>query len=130
MLLFHCTRLPKHLVPVCWILSAVRGFNQQFTKTNRCNEHCASRSQDLLGSPQSHPCLNVFFLTYSLSLLFHFCIFLSRLSELVWKLVGEISLQLALKRQPSLGPLIDGNEDNAKKSRFRPNRNSTGTIYP
>ena len=44
--------------------------------------------------------------------------------------MGEISLQLALKRYPSLGPLIDGNENNTKKSRFCPNRNSTGTIYP
>ena len=62
-------------------------------------------------------------------LLFHFCVFLSRLSELVWKLAGEISHQLALKRFPSLGPPANGNESNAKKSRFRPNRNFKGTIY-
>ena len=62
-------------------------------------------------------------------LLFHFCVFLSRLSELVWKLAGEISYQLALKRFPSLGPPANGNESNAKKSRFRPNRNFKGTIY-
>ena len=55
--------------------------------------------------------------------------FLSRLSELVWKLARERSLQLALKRFPSLGPPANGNESNAKKSRFHPNRNLTGTIY-
>ena len=36
-------------------------------------------------------------------------LFLSRLSELVWKLEGEISLQLELKRLPSLGPPVKGN---------------------
>ena len=36
-------------------------------------------------------------------------LFLSRLSELVWKLEGEISLQLELKRLPSLGPPAKGN---------------------
>ena len=65
----------------------------------------------------------------SLLLLFHFCIFLSQLSELVWKLAEEISLQSASKRFPSFGPPANGNKSNAKKSRFRPNRNSTGTIY-
>ena len=48
-------------------------------------------------------------------------LFLSRLSELVWKLEGEISLQLELKRLPSLGPPAKGNERKAKKSRFCPN---------
>ena len=66
---------------------------------------------------------------HSLLLLFHFCVFLSRLSELVWKLAGEIIFQLALKRFPSLGPPANGNESNAKKSRFRPNQNLIGTIY-
>ena len=65
----------------------------------------------------------------SLLLLFHFCVFLSQLSELVWKLAEEISLQSASKRFPSFGPPANGNKSNAKKSRFRPNRNSTGTIY-
>ena len=60
---------------------------------------------------------------------FHFCVFLSRLSELVWKLAGEIIHQLAVKRFPSLGPPANGNEINAKKSRFRANRNLMGTIY-
>ena len=65
----------------------------------------------------------------SLLLLFHFCVFLSQLSELVWKLAEEISLQSASKRFPSFGPPANGNKSNAKKSRFRPNQNSTGTIY-
>ena len=73
----------------------------------------------------------VFFLQ-SLLLLFHFCVFLSQLSQLVWKLAEEISLQSvqsASKRFPSFGPLANGNKSNAKKSRFRPNRNLTGTTY-
>ena len=65
----------------------------------------------------------------SLLLLFHFCVFLSQLSELVWKLAEEISLQSASKRFPSFGPPANGNNSNVKKSRFRPNRNLTGTIY-
>ena len=65
----------------------------------------------------------------SLLLLFHLRVFLSQLSELVWKLAEEISLQSASKRFPSFGPPANGNKSNAKKSRFRPNRNSTGTIY-
>ena len=52
-----------------------------------------------------------------------------RLSELVWKLAEEISLQSASKRFPSFGPPTNGNKSNAKKCRFRPNRNLTGTIY-
>ena len=65
----------------------------------------------------------------SLLLLFHFCVFLSQLSELVWKLAEEISLQSASKRFPSFGPPANGNKSNIKKSRFGPNRNLTGTIY-
>ena len=65
----------------------------------------------------------------SLLLLFHFCVFLSQLSELVWKLAEEISLQSASKCFQSFGPLANGNKSNAKKSRFCPNRNLTGTIY-
>ena len=64
-----------------------------------------------------------------LLLLFHFCVFLSQFSELVWKLAEEIILQSASKRFPSFGSLTNGNKSNAKKSRFRPNRNSTRTIY-
>ena len=70
-----------------------------------------------------------FFFLQSLLLLFHFCVFLSQLSELVWKLAEEISLQSASKRFPSFGPPANGNKSNAKKSRFRPNRNLTGTLY-
>ena len=70
----------------------------------------------------------VSFLNYLL-LLFYFCVFLSQLSELAWKLAEEISLQSASKRFPSFGPPANGNKSNAKKSRFCPNRNLTGTIY-
>ena len=65
----------------------------------------------------------------SLLLLFHFCVFLSQLSEPVWKLAEEISLQSTSKRLPSSGPPANGNNSNAKKSRFRPNWNLPGTIY-
>ena len=41
-----------------------------------------------------------------------------------------LSLYRSWQDIPSLGPLTDGNESNAKKSRFRPNRNSMRTIYP
>ena len=34
-----------------------------------------------------------------------------------------------IKALPIFGPPADGNESNAKNSRFRPNRNLTGTIY-
>ena len=68
-------------------------------------------------------------LLQSLLLLFHFCVFLSQLSELVWKLAEEISLQSAPKRFPSFGRPANGDKSNAKKSRFGPNRNLTGTIY-
>ena len=90
-------------------------------------KHCASRSL-FRNICQPHPFLNGFFLTQSLLLLFHFCVFLSRLSELLWKQAREISYQLALKRFPSLGPPANGNESNAKKSRFGPNRNNISLI--
>ena len=82
-------------------------------------------SQDLL----SHINVSMVSFLQSLLLLFHFCLFLSQLSELVWKLAEEISLQSASKRFPSFGPPANGNKSNSKKSRFRPNRNLTGTIY-
>ena len=54
----------------------------------------------------------------SLLLLFHFCVFLSQLSELVWKLAEEISLESTSKRFPSFisifGPPANGNKSNAK----------------
>ena len=91
-------------------------------------KHSTSRSlirQDLL----NHINVSMVSFLQSLLLLFHFCVFLSQLSELVWKLAEEISLQLATKRFPSFGPLANSNKSNAKKFRFRPNRNLTGTIY-
>ena len=81
--------------------------------------------QDLL----SHINVSMVSFLQSLLLLFHFCVFLSQLSEPVWKLAGEISLQPASKCFPSFGPLANGNKSNTKKFWFRPNRNLTGTIY-
>ena len=91
----------------------------------RCKTFCSLIPRDLL----SHIHISMVSFLQSLLLLFHFCVFLSQLSELVWKLAEEISLQSASKRFPSFGPPANGNKSNAKKSRFRPNRNSTGTIY-
>ena len=54
----------------------------------------------------------------SLLLLFHFCVFLSQLTELVWKLAEELSLQSASKRFPSFGPAANGNKLTPKKSDF------------
>ena len=82
-------------------------------------------SQDLL----SHINVSMVSFLQSLLLLFHFCVFLSQLSELVWKLAEEISLQSASKRFPSFGPPANGNKSNAKKSRFRPNQNLTRTLH-
>ena len=48
--------------------------------------------------------------------------------SLCGQLAGEISLQLSLKRFPSLGPPANRNENSAIISRFRPNRNLTWTI--
>ena len=91
-------------------------------------KHSASRSsppQDLL----SHINVSMVSFLQFLLLPFHFCVFLSQLSELVWKLAEEISLQSASKCFQSFGPPVNGNKSNAKKSRFCPNRNLTGTIY-
>ena len=49
--------------------------------------------------------------------------------SLCGQLAGEIGLQLSLKRFPSLGPPVNGNESNAIKSQFCPNWNLTGIIY-
>ena len=84
----------------------------------------SSLKQDLL----IHINVSMVSFLQSLLLLFYFCIFLSQLYELVWKLAEKISLQSASKRFPSFGPPANGNKSNAKKSRFRPNRNLTGTI--
>ena len=93
-----------------------------------CKTLCFARLNSTR-SPQSYPCPKGLFLTQFLLLLLHFCVFLSQLSELVWKLAEEISLQSASKRFPSFGAPANGNESNAKISRFRPNRNITGAIY-
>ena len=48
----------------------------------------------------------------------HFCVFISQLSELVWKLAEEINLQSASKRFPSFGPTANSNKRNAKNPDF------------
>ena len=65
-------------------------------------------------------------------MLLHFGSFITfrfRPSTLVLKLAKTISFQLSSKRFLSFGPLANGKKSNDKKSRFRPNRNLTGTIY-
>ena len=69
--------------------------------TRRCKTLCFTKLNSSR-SPQSHPRLNGFFLTESLSSLFHFCLFLPQLPELVWKVAEKLSLQSASKRFPSL----------------------------
>ena len=91
-------------------------------------KYSASRSSP----PQvllSHINVSMVSFLQALLLSFHFCVFLSQLSELVWKLAEEISLQSASKYFQSFGPPANGNKSNAKKSRFCPNRNLTGTVY-
>ena len=74
--------------------------------------------------------MSQWFLSYRVLLfLFHFCVFLLQLSELVWKLAEGISLQSASKRLPSFGPSSNGNKSNAINTRICPNWNLTGTIY-
>ena len=65
----------------------------------------------------------------SLLLLFHFCVFLSQLSELVWKLAEEIKSSIGIKTLPIFCPPANGNKSNAKKTRFSLNRNLTGTLH-
>ena len=74
--------------------------------------------------------MSQWFLSYRVLLfLFHFCVFLLQLSELVWKLAEGISLQSASKRLPSFGPSSNGNKSKAINTRICPNWNLTGTIY-
>ena len=110
-----------------WFCQLYRGSFKSLL-TRRCQTLCFTKLNSTR-SPQSHPCLNGFFLTESLLLLFHVCAFLSQLSELVRKLAEEIRIPLASKRFPSFGPPDNGNENKAKISRFHPNRNLTGTIH-
>ena len=83
--------------------------------TRRCKAFCFTKLPSTR-SPQSHQCLNGFFLT----------VFIVDIS---WKLAEEMSLQSASTLFLSFGPPANGTESNAKKSRFAPNRNLTGTIY-
>ena len=84
----------------------------------RCKTFC-SRSlipQDFF----SHINVSMVSFLQSLLLLFHFCVFLSRLSELVWKLAKEISLQSTSKRFPSFGSPANSNKSNDKKIPISP----------
>ena len=82
-------------------------------------------SQDLL----SHINVSMVSFLQPLLLLFHFCVFLSQLSELVWKLAEEIKSSIGIKTLPIFCPPANGNKSNAKKPRFSPNRNLTGTLH-
>ena len=100
---FHFTSFSNHVAPVCYWRIVVK--------------HSASRSlipQDLL----SYVNVSMVSLLQSLLLLFQFCVFLSQLPELVWKLVEEISLQSASKRFPSFGPPANGNKSSDKSPDF------------
>ena len=113
---------------MCLILSAVGRFIEKFTNASLQNILLHEAPLHKISSVTSMSQWLISFLQ-SLLLPFHFCVFLSQLSELVWKLAEEISLQSASKCFQSFGPPANGNKSNAKKSRFRPNRNLTGTIY-
>ena len=63
----------------------------------------------------------------SLLILFHFCVFLSQLSKLVLKLSTRTNEPSKLF--PPFGPPANCNKRNAKRSRFRSNKNPTGTMY-
>ena len=108
---------PSLFSACCLILSAVRRFYYKFT--NMSLRHIVLHEASTR-YPQSHSCLNGLFFTQSLLLLCHFYLFLSRLSELVWKLTGEISLQLALECSPSLFGPPNSNESNAKNKTVLP----------
>ena len=64
----------------------------------------------------------------SLLLLFHFC----HPFTIIWACMEagrRNKLSIGIKALPILWSAGSGNKRNAKKSRFRPNRNSAGTIY-
>ena len=65
----------------------------------RCKRWCVTKLYSTR-CPQSHPCLNGFFLTSSLLLLFHFCVFLSQLSDLVWSAGGRNKPSTVIKAFP------------------------------
>ena len=96
----------------------------------RCYKRFCFTKLNCTRSPQPHQYLNGFFVTvFIVAVSFLLIPFTIICSELVWKLAEEISLQSASKRFPSFGPPANGTKSNAKKSRFRPNQNLTGTIY-
>ena len=101
---FHCTSFSKHVTSVCLFLSSARS---KSLLTRRCRN-----PQDLL----SHIHVSIVSFFKSLLLLFHLCVFLSQLFELVSKLAEEISRQSAPKRFQSFGLPANGNKVKPKIS--------------
>ena len=105
-LLFHCTSFSKHVTSVC-LFSSSAGSKSLLTR--RCKTFCSMKLNSTR-SPQSHPYVSMVSFLKSLLLLFHLCVLLSQLFELVWKLAEEISRQSAPKRFLSFGPPANGNK--------------------
>ena len=99
---------------ICLFCSHARLKSLQNKMQSHLQKHSASRSlipQDLLSHFQAF--------LQSLLLLFYFCVFLSQLSELVWKLAEEIkSRQSASKGFLSFGPPANGNKITPKNPYF------------
>ena len=107
------------------ILSAV-GDSFESLLTRRGKTFCFTKLPSTK-SPQLHQCLNGFFLTVFIVAVS----FLRIPFTVIW-----VCMEAGRRNKPSLGiralsigPPAKGNKSNAKKSRFRAYRNSTGTIY-
>ena len=74
-------------------------------------------------SPQSHQCLNGFFLTV------YCCCFISAYSFHNYLSLYGSKPSIGIKALPIFRSPANDNKSNAKKFGFRPNRNLTGTIY-
>ena len=81
----------------------------------RCKTFCFMKL-NFTRSSQSHPCLNGFFLTVPIVAVS----FLRIPFTIIWA-----CMEAGRRNKPP----ANSNKSNAKKSLFRPNRNSTGTIY-
>ena len=93
----------------------------------RCKTICFTKLPSTR-SPQSHQCLNGFFLT-----VFIVAASFLRVPFTIIRACREASRRnkpsIGIKVLPIFGPPANGNKRNAKKSRFCPNKNLTGTIY-
>ena len=104
-LLFHCTSFPKHVTSVCLFLSSA---GSKSLLTRRCKTFCSMKLNSTR-SPQSHPCLNGFFLKVSIVAVS----FMRIAFTIIWactKLAEEISRQSAPKRFLCFGPPANGNK--------------------